>query len=42
MEKVGDVEAKANLQSPFSVRDIDAKYPKSHCLSVKKDKEDTY
>ncbi len=42
MEKAGDVEAKANLQPPFYVRDIDASCPKSHCLSAKKDKEDTY
>ncbi len=42
IEKAGDVEAKANLQPPFYVREIDSKYPKSHCPSVKKDKEDTY
>ncbi len=42
MEKVGDVEAKANLQPPFYVRDIDARCPKGHRPSSKKDKEDTY
>ncbi len=42
MEKAGDVEAKANLQSLFYVRDIDARYPKGHRPSAKKDKEDTY
>ncbi len=43
MEKVDDVEAKANLQPLFYVRDrdIDARYPKGHCPSAKKDKEDT-
>ncbi len=30
VEKVGDVEAKANLQPPFYVRDIDIRYPKVH------------
>ncbi len=42
MEKAGDVEAKANLQPPFYVRDINARCPKGHRLSAKKDKEDTY
>ncbi len=42
MEKAGDVEAKANLQSPFYVRDINARCPKGYCPSAKKDKEDTY
>ncbi len=42
MEKAGDVEAKANLQSPFYVRDINARCPKDHRLFTKKDKEDTY
>ncbi len=41
MEKAGDVEAKANLQPPFDVRDIDVKYPKDHRPSSK-NKEDTY
>ncbi len=41
MEKAGDAEAKANLQPPFYVRDIDAKCPKGHRLSSK-NKEDTY
>ncbi len=31
VEKAGDVEAKANLQPPFYVRDINARYPKGHC-----------
>ncbi len=42
VEKIGDVEAKANLQPPFYVRDIDVRCPKGHRLSAKKDKEDTY
>ncbi len=42
MEKAGDAEAKANLQPPFYVRDIDARCPKGHRPSAKKDKEDTY
>ncbi len=42
MEKAGDVEAKANLQPPFYVRDIDARCPKGHRLSAKKNKEDIY
>ncbi len=42
VEKAGDVEAKANLQPSFYVRDIDARCPISHCSSAKKDKEDTY
>ncbi len=42
MEKAGDVEAKANLQPPFYVRDIDIRCPKGHRPSSKKDKEDTY
>ncbi len=42
VEKASDIEAKANLQPPFYVRDIDARYPKGHRSSAKKDKEDTY
>ncbi len=42
MVKAGDAKAKANLQPPFYVRDIDAKCPKGHRPLVKKDKEDTY
>ncbi len=42
MEKAGDVEAKANLQPPFYIRDIDVRCPKGHRPSAKKDKEDTY
>ncbi len=41
-EKAGDIEAKANLQPPFYVREIDSKHPKGHRPSAKKDKEDTY
>ena len=40
VEKAGDVEAKANLQPPFYVREIDTKYPKGYRPSVKKDKKD--
>ncbi len=42
MEKTDDVEVKANLQSPFYMREIDSRYSKGHCPSAKKDKEDTY
>ncbi len=42
MEKAEDVEAKANLQPPFYIREIDANYSKSHHPSVKKDKKNTY
>ncbi len=42
MEKPSDVEAKANLQPPFYVKDINTKCPKSHCPLAKKDKKDTY
>ncbi len=42
MEKAGNIEAKANLQPPFYVRDIDVRCPKGHHPSTKKDKEDTY
>ncbi len=42
MEKVGDIEAKGNLQPPFYVKEIDSRYPKDHCPLTKKDKEDTY
>ncbi len=42
MKKAGDTEAKANLQPPFYIRDIDARCPKGHRQSAKKDKKDTY
>ncbi len=42
VEKAGDVEAKANLQPSFYVRDIDVRCPKGHRPSSKKDKENTY
>ncbi len=42
VEKAGNAEVKANLQPPFYVRDINARCPKGHCPSAKKDKEDTY
>ncbi len=42
MEKTGDVEAKANLQPPFYIKDIDSRCPKSYCPLAKKDKEDNY
>ncbi len=41
VEKAGDAEAKANLQPPFYVRDIDVRCLKGHCPSSK-NKEDTY
>ncbi len=37
VEKAGDVEAKANLQPPFNIREIDSRCPKSYCLLAKKD-----
>ncbi len=42
VEKAGDVEAKANLQPPFYVRDIDTRCPRGQRPLAKKDKEDTY
>ncbi len=42
MEKASDAEAKANLQPPFYIKEIDSRYPKSHRPLAKKDKEDTY
>ncbi len=42
VEKAGDVEAKANLQPPFYVKEIDFRCPKDHRPSAKKDKKDTY
>ncbi len=42
VEKADDVEAKANLQPPYYVREIDFRCPKGYCLTAKKDKEDTY
>ncbi len=42
MEKADNAKAKANLQSPFYVRDIDVRCPKDHRPLAKKDKEDTY
>ncbi len=42
MEKAGNAEAKANLQPPFYVRDINARCSKGYRPSAKKDKENTY
>ncbi len=42
MEKADNVEAKTNLQPPFYIKDIDARCPKGHRPSAKKNKEDTY
>ncbi len=42
MEKTGDVEATANLEPTFYVREINIRCPKGHCQSVTKNKEDTY
>ncbi len=41
VEKAGDAEAKANLQPPFYVRDIDARCPKGY-RPLPKNKENTY
>ncbi len=40
VEKAGDAEAKANLQPPFYVREIDSRCPNGHRPSAKK--ENTY
>ena len=40
VEKVTDVEAKANLQPPFYVKEIDSKCPKGYYPLVKKVKKD--
>ncbi len=40
VEKAGNAEAKANLQPPFYIREIDSRCPKSHRPLTKK--EDTY
>ncbi len=42
VEKASDVEAKANLQPAFYIRDINTRCPKGHRPSFKKDKENTY
>ncbi len=42
MVKAGDVNTKANLQSPFYIKDIDFRCLKGHRPSAKKDKKDTY
>ncbi len=42
VEKAGDAEAKANLQPPFYIREIDSRCLKDYRFSAKKDKGDTY
>ncbi len=42
MEKADNIEAKANLQPPFYVREIDSRCSKGHRPSAKKDNKDTY
>ncbi len=42
VEKTDDTEAKANLQPPIYVMEIDSRCSKDHCPLVKKDKKDTY
>ncbi len=42
VEKAGNIDAKANLQPPFYMKDIDARCLKVHRPSAKKDKKDTY
>ncbi len=42
VEKAGDANAKANVQPPFYVRDIDARCPKGLRPLAKKEKENTY
>ena len=41
VEKTGDAKAKANLQPPFYIQEIDVRSPKGHRLLSKKDKENT-
>ena len=40
MKKARDAKAKANLQPPFYIREIDSKCPEDYRLLVKKDKKD--
>lgn len=40
MEKTRDAEAKANLQLPFYIREINSRCLKGYYLLVKKDKDD--
>ena len=40
VEKARNVEAKANLQPPFCVKEIDSKCPKCYHSLVKKNKKD--
>ncbi len=42
VKKAGDAEAKANLQSPFYVGEINSRYSKDYRPSAKKNKEDIY
>ncbi len=42
MEKAGNIEAKADLQLSFYIREIDSRCPRDHYPSAKKNKEDTY
>lgn len=39
VEKAIDTEVKASLHSPFGIRKMNSRYPKSYKLSVKKNKE---
>ncbi len=41
LEKADDTKAKANLQPPFYVREIDSSCPKGHRPTAKKEKKDT-
>ncbi len=42
VKKAGDVEAKANLQTPFYIREINSRCPQSHRSLAKKNKKDIY
>ncbi len=42
VKKTSNAEAKANLQPPFYVREIDSRYLKSYRPLAKNDNEDTY
>lgn len=39
IEKAGDIEANANLQSPSKARKIDSRYPRDYRPLIKKNKD---
>ena len=42
VEKAINIEAKAGLQPPFKIKEIDSRYPKGYKPLVKKDKNNAY